>query len=75
MDSVLFPMIGSGDAGVPIETVADKIIRAAIDYMRTTSDTTLKQIYFLAFRLRDKSACDTVFENLNKRGMVERLGG
>jgi len=74
MDSILVPMMGAGDGGVPIETVADKIIRAAVDYLRTTPDTTLKQIYFLAFRLRDKSACDTVLEDLRKHKAIERLG-
>ena len=73
MDSILVPMMGAGDGGVPIETVADKIIRAAVDYLRTTPDTTLKQIYFLAFRLRDKSACDTVLEDLRKHKAIERL--
>ena len=74
MDSILFPMMGAGDAGVPIETVAVNIIRAAIDYLRTTPDATLKEIYFLAFKLRDKSACDNVLEDLCDHKVLERLG-
>ncbi len=74
MDSILFPMMGAGDAGVPIETVAVKIIRAAIDYLRTTPDTTLKEIYFLAFKLRDKSACDNILQDLCDHKVLERLG-
>jgi ADP-ribose pyrophosphatase len=73
LHSILLPMIGAGDGGVPIEIVAKKIIPAAITYLRTTPDTELKEIYFLAFKLRDKSACDRVFNGLCKDGILERL--
>jgi ADP-ribose pyrophosphatase len=74
LDSILIPMMGAGEGGVPIEMVAEKIIPTAIDYIRTTPDTTLKHIYFLAFKLRDKSACDNVLEYWRKHGVLERLG-
>jgi O-acetyl-ADP-ribose deacetylase (regulator of RNase III) len=74
LDSILIPMMGTGEGGVPIEMVAEKIIPTAIDYIRTTPDTTLKHIYFLAFKLRDKSACDNVLEYWRKHGVLERLG-
>jgi nudix-type nucleoside diphosphatase (YffH/AdpP family) len=74
LGSILFPMMGSGDGGVAIETVAEKIISAAIDYFRTTPSPTLKEIYFLAFRLRDKSACDKIFENYCEKGVLAPLG-
>jgi O-acetyl-ADP-ribose deacetylase (regulator of RNase III) len=74
LDSILFPMMGSGDGGVPIETVTEKIIPAAINYLLTTPNPTLKEIYFLAFRLRDKSACDKIFEDYCEKGVLARLG-
>jgi nudix-type nucleoside diphosphatase (YffH/AdpP family) len=74
LNSILFPMMGSGDGGVPIETVTDKIIPAAINYFLTTPNPTLKEIYFLAFRLRDKSACDKIFEDYCEKGVLARLG-
>jgi len=74
LDSILFPMMGSGDGGVPIEVVAEEIIPAAIAYFQTTPAPTLKEIYFLAFRLRDKSACDKVFDAYCQKGVLERLG-
>lgn len=64
LDSVLFPMLGAGDGGLPIETVAENIIPVAINYFRTNPKPTLKEIYFLAFTSRDKSACDRVLEKL-----------
>ncbi len=74
LDSVLFPMMGAGDGGVPIETVVEKIIPASINYFRTTPNPTLKEIYFLAFRLRDKSACDKILEDYCDKGTLTRLG-
>ena len=61
IDSVIFPMIGSGEGGVPVEVSAKEIIPAAIDYFLTMPDTTIKEIYFSAFKLRYKNACDAAF--------------
>jgi O-acetyl-ADP-ribose deacetylase (regulator of RNase III) len=74
LDSILFPMMGAGDGGVPIETVAGRIIPAAINYFTTTPSPTLKEIYFLAFRLRDKSACEKILEEYCEKGVLRRLG-
>jgi nudix-type nucleoside diphosphatase (YffH/AdpP family) len=73
-ESILFPMMGSGEGGVPIEAVAAEIIPAAINYFRTTPNPTLKEIYFLAFRLREKSACDKIFDDYCEKGLLTRLG-
>jgi nudix-type nucleoside diphosphatase (YffH/AdpP family) len=74
LDSILFPMMGAGDGGVPIEAVVERIIPAAVNYFRTTPAPTLKEIYFQAFKLRDKSACDKVLEDYCEKGVLERLG-
>jgi nudix-type nucleoside diphosphatase (YffH/AdpP family) len=74
LETILFPMIGSGDGGVPIESVAERIIPAAINYLRSTPNPTLKEIYFLAFRLREKSACDKVLDRYCEKGVLERPG-
>jgi nudix-type nucleoside diphosphatase (YffH/AdpP family) len=73
LGSILFPMMGSGEGGVPLEVVAQEVIPAAVDYFRTTPNPTLKEIYFLAFRLRDKSACDKVLESYCEKGVLARL--
>jgi len=72
-DSILFPMMGSGDGRVPVEAVAKEILPAAVRYLRTTPDTTIRQIYFLAYKLRDKSACDKVLGECCEKGELERL--
>jgi nudix-type nucleoside diphosphatase (YffH/AdpP family) len=70
LESVLFPMIGAGEGGVPMQIVAQEIIPAAINYFNSVPIPTVKKIYFLAFRLREKDACDKV---LDKQRTLRRL--
>jgi len=74
LDTMLFPMMGAGEGGLNIDTVAGEIIPAAIDYLHSTPNPTVKEIYFLAFRLREKNACDKIFAKYCKDGMLEPLG-
>jgi nudix-type nucleoside diphosphatase (YffH/AdpP family) len=74
LDSILFPMLGAGDGGLPIEAVAADIIPVAIRYFCTNPNATLKEIYFLAFTSRDKSACDAVLEEFCTQGILASCG-
>jgi ADP-ribose pyrophosphatase len=76
LDSILFPMMGAGDAGLQIETVAEALIPAALDYFSNNPKSSLKEVYFLAFRSREKSACERVFRRHcdGKEKTLERLG-
>jgi nudix-type nucleoside diphosphatase (YffH/AdpP family) len=71
--SILFPMMGAGEGGLPVRTVAEKIIPAAIDHFRSTPQPTIKRIYFLAFRLQERNACDEIIDGYCSRGILKRL--
>jgi nudix-type nucleoside diphosphatase (YffH/AdpP family) len=73
LDSIIFPLLGSGDAGLSVETVAEAIIPAALDYLRDHPNSTLKQVYFLAFRAREKSACEQVFRRYCESNALQRM--
>ena len=73
--SIVFPMMGAGDGGLTPEAVAQSIIPVAINYYRNTPDPTLNEIYFLAFKTRERSACDHVLETYCAKGELTRLGG
>jgi O-acetyl-ADP-ribose deacetylase (regulator of RNase III) len=60
--SILVPMMGAGEGGLVLEDVAETIIPAAIEHLRNVELPTLKEVYFLAFTSRQKSACDRVLE-------------
>ncbi len=73
LESVLFPLIGAGEGGLLILTVANKMIPAAVDYFKRVKDPSIKKIYFLAFKLREKDACDKVLEEYCQQGVLKRL--
>jgi nudix-type nucleoside diphosphatase (YffH/AdpP family) len=74
MNSILIPMLGAGDGGLAVEDVAKVVIPVAIDYFRKPETASLKEIYFLAFKSRDKNACDRVLDHLCSEGALVRLG-
>jgi nudix-type nucleoside diphosphatase (YffH/AdpP family) len=74
LNSIMFPLIGSGDGGIAVESVAEIIIPAAINYFRTNPNPTLKEIYFLAFRNRDRSACERVLRAWCTKGVLSPVG-
>jgi ADP-ribose pyrophosphatase len=73
IDTVIFPMMGTGEGGMRPEVAANEIIPAAINYFVSTPHTTIREIYFSAYKLRDKSACDEVFEKACKAGILVRV--
>jgi O-acetyl-ADP-ribose deacetylase (regulator of RNase III) len=70
---VLIPLIGAGEGGLPTKTVTREIIPAAVDHFKSRKNPTIKEIYFLAFRLREKSACDTIFDEYCERNVLKRI--
>lgn len=72
-ESILIPLLGAGDGGVPAKDVAERIIPAALQYFQHTDAPTLKEIYFLAYTLRDRSACDQVLERFLSDGTLVRV--
>jgi nudix-type nucleoside diphosphatase (YffH/AdpP family) len=69
--SILIPMLGAGDGGLPVEDVAETIIPVAETFLRDNPKSVLKEIYFLAYTSRDKAACDRELEGLQRRGALE----
>lgn len=74
LNSIIFPLIGSGDGGIAVESVAEIIIPAAINYFRTNPNPTLKEIYFLAFKNRDRSACERVLRTWCAKRVLSPVG-
>ena len=66
-------MMGAGEDGLHVNTVAKEIIRAAINYFRSTPNPSIKEIYFLTFRLREKNACEEVLDGFCGTKVLKRL--
>jgi nudix-type nucleoside diphosphatase (YffH/AdpP family) len=73
LDSILIPLLGTGDGGLPVESVVGDLMQAATDYLRSPDNPTLKKIYFLAFKAREKSACDNALKRLCENGLLEPI--
>ncbi len=74
LTSIIFPMLGAGDGGLTVESVAENIIPVAINYLCNTPNPTLKEIYFLAFKARDRSACARVLDRFAAKEILKRPG-
>jgi ADP-ribose pyrophosphatase len=74
LESILIPMFGAGDGGLPVQEVARRIIPPAIEYLQYTNRPTLKEIYFLAFTMADRIACDELLERFILNGAIVRAG-
>jgi nudix-type nucleoside diphosphatase (YffH/AdpP family) len=73
LETVLFPMMGAGEGGLPIKTVAEEIIPPAIHHFKSVPNPAIKKIYFLGFRLRERNACDKVLDEYRARGVLKRV--
>ncbi|HXX03790.1 MAG TPA: NUDIX domain-containing protein [Xanthobacteraceae bacterium] len=75
LTSIVFPMIGAGDGGLSVEKVADDIVPVAIHFLRNNPDSKLREIYFLAFKARDRGACHRTLESFcGEGGVLTRPG-
>jgi ADP-ribose diphosphatase len=72
LESILIPMFGAGDGGLPVQDVARRIIPPAIEYLQYANKPTLKEIYFLAFTTADRDACDELLERFALNGALVR---
>jgi nudix-type nucleoside diphosphatase (YffH/AdpP family) len=73
-ESILVPMMGAGEGGLPVEEVAQIVIPAAIDHLCNAHLPTLKEVYFLAFTARDRNACDAVLEQYRAQDVLSPAG-
>ena len=64
MSSILFPLIGTGTAGEPVEEVAPKLIRAAVDFLDIHPDSHIRTIGFLARSRLDRDVCLNVLRRV-----------
>jgi ADP-ribose diphosphatase len=58
--SIAFPLLGAGDGGLPTDQVVPAIVPPAIGHFRSVPQPTVKEIYYLAYRQRDKEEIEKV---------------
>jgi len=59
LGTIIFPMIGTGEGGGDVYTVAPKLIEAAISYFISNRNSRITKVYFSAWNYRDLEACQS----------------
>jgi nudix-type nucleoside diphosphatase (YffH/AdpP family) len=62
--SVLFPMLGTGDEGLPVNRVAPRMFARAIEFFRRRPKAALNAIYFLAYAAGDRDVVEQLVLSL-----------
>lgn len=71
-ESILIPMIGSGDGGLQIEQIVPQLLAAAVRHFEDNPDTTLKEVFFLAYTAGQKTACDREIAALQDKRILKK---
>jgi len=73
LQSILFPLMGTGDSRLDTEVVAKDLISTAISYLEENKNSKVRQVYFLAYNERDKDLCEYVFSIFEKYGNLKKI--
>lgn len=63
IQSILFPLMGTGQTRLDAQGIAERLIDAAISYVEEKPDTKIQKIYFLAYHEEDLELCKHIFEH------------
>jgi O-acetyl-ADP-ribose deacetylase (regulator of RNase III) len=66
VESILFPLLGTGTAGADLTTTVDSMINATVDYLATTRSTRIKTVYFLAYTDVELATCRAALDSCSR---------
>jgi O-acetyl-ADP-ribose deacetylase (regulator of RNase III) len=70
-NSIIFPLLGTGEGGADPDTTAGSVIRAILHHLTTASNSRIARAHVLAYTDRELSACRKAFAD---NGLVEAGG-
>jgi O-acetyl-ADP-ribose deacetylase (regulator of RNase III) len=62
IQSILFPLMGTGTTQLDAHEVASQLIDAAISFVEENPQTKIQEIYFLAYNEDDLNLCRHIFD-------------
>lgn len=71
--SVLVPMIGTGTGGKPVREVAPTLVSTAVDFLEQHPESRLRELYFNAFSIDDRSHLKAAIDYFVEKGILEVL--
>lgn len=66
LKSVLFPMLGTGEGGLPLTVVAPRLLNSAIQFFQTRASTAIEKVYFLPYTDVDAEALADAFKRFEE---------
>lgn len=63
--SIVFPMMGTGAGGGPVEEIAPRLLDAAISYLSKNHASRIQTVYFCTWNHRDLDACSAALKVLD----------
>jgi len=63
LNTIVFPMLGTGNARGRVETIAPRLIQAAVSYFRSYPESQVSTVYFSAWNQRDLDVCLNAFRS------------
>jgi O-acetyl-ADP-ribose deacetylase (regulator of RNase III) len=64
LDSIVFPIMGTGTSGADVTTTAHKLIHAAVSHLQQKPPCRISSVYFMALTEEHLAACQQVLEQL-----------
>lgn len=61
--SVIFPMMGTGEGGLFVEEVAERLVAKTIEYFEKRPKTFVQSVYFLAYSAADQSILEEILQD------------
>lgn len=65
--SVLFPMLGTGEGGLPLTYVAPRLLGSAISFLQSHPNSAIERIYFLPYTEVDAEALEDALKKFEEQ--------
>jgi O-acetyl-ADP-ribose deacetylase (regulator of RNase III) len=71
LQTVVFPMMGTGEGGGDVYAIAPKLIGAVVSYFISNPGSQVSRVYFSAWNMRDLEACQASLSALAEVKQIE----
>jgi O-acetyl-ADP-ribose deacetylase (regulator of RNase III) len=71
LQSIAFPLFGTGTGGADVQATAGRLLQAAISYLTINPQTAMENVCFLAWNTRDLEACTAVLDGSEETRPIE----
>jgi len=71
IQSILFPLMGTGNSKLDAQAVARDLIGAAISYLEENKNSEINKVFFLVYNEQDREICEHTYSTFIKEGRLQ----